>query len=123
MTFQINKIIDISLPLENTKFSMRTPKGFKKDMQFEMEVLKEHDSTEGGEQIVRGVHMRLHAGSHVDAPEHNTKGAAQITDLATQISDLILIFIGCLRGYLFVFLTLPHQAVMQGRYFAFLCLL
>ena len=85
MTFQINKIIDISLPLENTKFSMRTPKGFKKDMQFEMEVLKEHDSAEGGEQIVRGVHMRLHAGSHVDAPEHNTKGAAQITDLAPDV--------------------------------------
>jgi len=81
MAVDIKRIVDISLALENTKFTMRTPAGFKKDMQFQMEVLKEHDSAEGGEQIVRGVHMRLHAGSHVDAPEHNTKGAAQITDL------------------------------------------
>ncbi len=85
MTLRINKVIDISMALENSKFSMRTPPGFKKDMQFELEVLKEHDSAEGGEQIVRGVHMRLHAGSHVDAPEHNTRGAAQITDLAPDI--------------------------------------
>jgi kynurenine formamidase len=85
MAVAIRKIVDISLALENTKFTMRTPLGFKKDMQFEMEVLKEHDSAEGGQQIVRGVHMRLHAGSHVDAPEHNTKGAAQITDLAPSV--------------------------------------
>lgn len=85
MTIEIRRITDISLPLENTSFSMRTPAGFKKDMQFELEVLKEHDSEAGGEQIVRGVHMRLHAGSHVDAPEHNTRGAAQITDLAPEV--------------------------------------
>ena len=81
MAIAIKKIVDISFALENSKFSMRTPAGFKKDMQFELEVLKEHDSAEGGEQIVRGVHMRLHAGSHVDAPEHNTKGGTQITDI------------------------------------------
>jgi len=85
MTLKISKVIDISMALENSKFSMRTPVGFKKDMQFELEVLKDHDSAEGGEQIVRGVHMRLHAGSHVDAPEHNVKGAAQITDLAPEV--------------------------------------
>ncbi len=85
MNIEIKKIVDISLALENTKFSMRTPAGFKKDMQFQLEVLKEHDSAEGGNQIVRGVHMRLHAGSHVDAPEHNNKGGAQITDLAPSV--------------------------------------
>jgi len=81
MTLQIRKIIDISLELDDSKFAMRTPAGFKKDMQFQMEVLKEHDAAEGAGQIVRGVHMRLHAGSHVDAPEHMVKGGKQIQDL------------------------------------------
>ena len=81
MPLPIRKIIDISLELDDSKFAMRTPPGFKKDMQFQMEVLKEHDAAEGAGQIVRGVHMRLHAGSHVDAPEHMVKGGKQIQDL------------------------------------------
>jgi kynurenine formamidase len=81
MTLPIGKIIDISLELETKQYRMRTPPGFKKDMQFEIEVLKEHDAPGGAGQIVRGVHMRLHAGSHVDAPEHNVKGGKQIADL------------------------------------------
>jgi kynurenine formamidase len=64
---------------------MRTPAGFKKDMQFEMEVLKEHDAPGGAGQIVRGVHMRLHAGSHVDAPEHNVRGGTQIHQLPLEL--------------------------------------
>lgn len=44
-------------------------------------MLKEHDAPEGAGQIVRGVHMRLHAGSHIDAPEHNVKGGKQVQDL------------------------------------------
>src|SRR5262249_17184005 len=68
MSLAIEKIIDISLELDPKNFGMRTPAGFKKDMQFEMETLKEHDAPGGAGQIVRGVHMRLHAGSHVDAP-------------------------------------------------------
>ena len=56
---------DISLELDPKNFGMRTPAGFTKDMQFEMEVIKEHDSPGGAGQIVRGMHMRLHAGSHV----------------------------------------------------------
>jgi len=75
------KIIDISLELDPKNFAMRTPAGFKKDMQFAMEVIKEHDAPGGAGQIVRGVHMRLHAGSHVDAPEHNVCGGTQIHDL------------------------------------------
>src|SRR6202007_2180620 len=60
---------------------MRTPAGFTKDLQFAMEVRKEHDAPGGAGQIVRGVHMRLHAGSHVDAPEHNVRGGTQIHQL------------------------------------------
>src|SRR5262245_51265012 len=68
MSLAIEKIIDISLELDPKNFGMRTPAGFKKDMQFEMETLKEHDAPGGAGQIVRGVHMRLHAGSHVVRP-------------------------------------------------------
>jgi kynurenine formamidase len=81
MSLAIEKIIDISLELDPKNFGMRTPAGFKKDMQFEMETLKEHDAPGGAGQIVRGVHMRLHAGSHVDAPEHNVRGGTQIHQL------------------------------------------
>ena len=74
-------IVDISLALDARNFGMRTPAGFTKDLQFAMEVLKEHDAPGGAGQIVRGVHMRLHAGSHVDAPEHNVRGGTQIHQL------------------------------------------
>ena len=79
------KIVDISLELDPKNFAMRTPAGFKKDMQFEMEVIKEHDAPGGAGQIVRGVHMRLHAGSHVDAPEHNVRGGTQIHQLPLEL--------------------------------------
>src|ERR1700745_3768618 len=81
MSIEFRKIVDISLELDPKNFAMRTPAGFKKDMQFAMEVIKEHDAPGGAGQIVRGVHMRLHAGSHVDAPEHNVRGGTQIHDL------------------------------------------
>jgi arylformamidase len=81
MPLSIAKIVDISLELDDSKFCMRTPPGFKKDLQFQLEVLKEHDAPEGAGQIVRGVHMRLHAGSHIDAPEHNVRGGKQVQDL------------------------------------------
>jgi arylformamidase len=81
MPLSIRKIVDISLELDDSKFRMRTPPGFTKDLQFQLEVLKEHDAAEGAGQIVRGVHMRLHAGSHIDAPEHNVKGGKQVADL------------------------------------------
>lgn len=78
-------IVDLSLELDPANFAMRTPAGFKKDMQFEMEVIKEHDAPSGAGQIVRGVHMRLHAGSHVDAPEHNVRGGTQIHQLPLEL--------------------------------------
>jgi hypothetical protein len=81
MLLRPEAIIDLSLELDSRSFAMRTPAGFKRDMQFAMEVLKEHDAPGGAGQIVRGVHMRLHAGSHVDAPEHNVPGGTQIHEL------------------------------------------
>jgi arylformamidase len=87
-----DKIVDISLELDARNFGMRTPAGFTRDLQFAMEVLKEHDAPGGAGQIVRGVHMRLHAGSHVDAPEHNVRGGTQIHQLplALFIGDAII---------------------------------
>jgi len=79
------KMIDISLELDARNFHMRTPAGFKRDMQFEVEVIKDFDAAGGAGQIVRGVHMRLHAGSHVDAPEHNVRGGTQIHQLPLEL--------------------------------------
>ena len=92
MSIEFGKIVDISLELDAKNFAMRTPAGFTKDMQFEMEVIKEHDAPGGAGQIVRGVHMRLHAGSHVDAPEHNVRGGTQIHQLPLElfIGDAII---------------------------------
>jgi len=92
MSIEFRKIVDISLELDPKNFAMRTPAGFTKDMQFEMEVIKEHDAPGGAGQIVRGVHMRLHAGSHVDAPEHNVRGGTQIHQLPLDlfIGDAII---------------------------------
>jgi hypothetical protein len=42
MPLQYATIIVISLELDPANFAMRTPAGFTRDMQFEMEVLKEH---------------------------------------------------------------------------------
>ena len=92
MSVAINRIIDISLELDSAKYEMRTPPGFKRDMQFKLEVLKEHDAAGGAGQIVRGVQMRLHAGSHIDAPEHNVVGGTQIHQipLETFIGDAVV---------------------------------
>ena len=92
MTLSFGKIIDISMELDPKNFAMRTPAGFKKDMQFEIEVIKEHDAPGGAGQIVRGVHMRLHAGSHIDAPEHNVPGGIQVHQLPLDlfIGDAII---------------------------------
>jgi arylformamidase len=76
----MGEIVDISLPLDD-QFGMWTPGGFKRDMQFDLEVLKDFDSEEGAGQIVRGLHMRLHAGTHVDAEEHFVKGGKQVHEL------------------------------------------
>jgi arylformamidase len=75
------RLIDISLELDQRTFKMQVLDGFKRDMQFELELLKEHDADKGLGQVVRGVHMRLHAGSHIDAIEHFVKGGKQVHQL------------------------------------------
>jgi len=76
-------IIDISLELDASTYKMRSYEGFKKDMQFEVEVIKDYPGGLG--QIVRGAHMRLHAGTHVDAPSHMIKGGDDIHHLPLEL--------------------------------------
>jgi hypothetical protein len=44
MLLRPGNMIDLSVELDPKNFAMRTPTGFKEDMQFEMEVIKEHDA-------------------------------------------------------------------------------
>ncbi|MBI2912036.1 MAG: cyclase family protein [Chloroflexi bacterium] len=91
MTIAIGKIIDISLRLDDA-FHMHTPGGFNRDLQFALEVLKDYDAPGGAGQIVRGVHMRLHAGTHVDAQAHFVKGGNHVHELPlrTFIGDAVV---------------------------------
>lgn len=91
MTISIGKIIDISLPLDSS-YRMHTPTGFTRDLQFEVEVLKDFDAAGGAGQIVRGVHMRLHAGTHVDAPHHFVRNGKRVHDvpLSTFVGDAVV---------------------------------
>lgn len=91
MTIAIGKIIDISLPLDNS-YRMHTPTGFTRDLQFEVEILKDFDAPGGAGQIVRGVHMRLHAGTHVDAPHHFVRNGKRVHEipLNTFIGDAVV---------------------------------
>jgi len=41
MTLQHQTIVDVSLELDTNSYAMRTPTDFKKDVLFEMEVLKD----------------------------------------------------------------------------------
>lgn len=84
MPVRFSRLIDISLRLD-ARFSMHTPTGFTRDLQFQVEVLKEFDAPGGAGQIVRGVHMRLHAGTHVDAPEHFVEGGTQVHEIPLEM--------------------------------------
>ena len=64
---------------------MRTYEGFTKDMQFEIEVIKDYPGGLG--QIVRGAHMRLHAGTHVDAPLTWCRAASRFTTSRSTLSS------------------------------------
>src|SRR5262245_2069544 len=77
-----SRVIDISFELNPDTFRMQVPDGFDKDAQFEVEVIKPYSTGDG--QIVRAVHMRLHAGSHVDAPAHQLPTGKHIHELALE---------------------------------------
>ena len=81
------RVVDISLELDDKTFKMQVLEGFKFDMQFKVELMKSHDADKGLGQVVRGVHMRLHAGSHIDAPEHFVKGSGEQTGFV--LADLL----------------------------------
>jgi kynurenine formamidase len=85
-----SRMVDISLVLDQTNFKMQVLDGFEKDAQFELEVVKPYSTGDG--QIVRAVHMRVHAGSHVDAPAHQLPTGKHIHDLPLErfIGDAIV---------------------------------
>jgi arylformamidase len=95
------KIIDITLDLDSSNFRMRSYEGFTKDMQFEVEVIKDYPGGLG--QIVRGAHMRLHAGTHIDAPSHMVQGGQQVHDLS------LALFVGPA-----VIADVRHRGAKQG---------
>ena len=84
------RIIDLSIDLDVKTFHMRFYDGFKKNMEFDVEVIKDYPGGLG--QIVRGVHMRLHAGSHIDAPSHMLQGGLDMHEvpLAAFIGDAVV---------------------------------
>src|SRR3954468_21093872 len=86
----ISRVIDISMELDAGTFRIKVPDGFDKDCQFEVEGIKPYSSGDG--QIVRAVHMRLHAGSHVDAPAHQLPTGKHIHELAIErfIGDAVV---------------------------------
>jgi len=86
----VPRIIDISLDLDAENFRMRSYEGFKKNMEFEVEVIKDYPGGLG--QMVRGVQMRLHAGSHIDAPSHMLEGGLDMHEvpLAAFIGDAVV---------------------------------
>src|SRR5215212_11780746 len=86
-----SRAIDISFELDPETFRMQVPDGFDKDAQFEVEVIKPYSTGDG--QIVRAVHMRLHAGSHVDAPAHQLPTGQHIHELALDrfIGDALVV--------------------------------
>ncbi len=84
VTLRSGKLIDISLELNEKTFKMQVLEGFKRDMQFQLELLKSHEG-KGLGQVVRGVHMRLHAGSHIDAFEHFVPNGKQVHELPLEL--------------------------------------
>ena len=70
----MTKIVDISLALD-AGYRMHTPEGVK-NVQLAFETIKDYPG--GAGQFVSAVHMRLHNGTHVDAPMHFVEGGPSI---------------------------------------------
>ena len=94
MPLAISRIIDISLELDDSKnFGMRTPAGFKKDLQFQMEILKEHDAPrrERGRSCAACTCDCMRAATST-RPSTTCKGGKQVQDLPleTFIGDAVV---------------------------------
>lgn len=92
------RIVDISLPLDSG-YRMHTPEGVK-NVQLEFEQIKDYPG--GAGQYVSAVHMRLHNGTHVDAPMHFVQGGMTIDQLPLEtfcgpgvMADLTAVSEGC----------------------------
>ncbi|HET6190512.1 MAG TPA: cyclase family protein [Trebonia sp.] len=73
----LKTITDISLILDGS-YVHQTPDGVK-NVQLEFELIKDYPG--GAGQQVRAVRMRLHHGTHVDAPMHFVPGGAAINEI------------------------------------------
>jgi kynurenine formamidase len=73
----MSTVIDISLKLD-ASYRHLTPDGVP-NIQLEYELIKDYPG--GAGQLVHAFHMRLHNGTHVDAPMHFVPGGATISDL------------------------------------------
>ncbi|HET6193412.1 MAG TPA: cyclase family protein [Trebonia sp.] len=70
----MRNLVDISLSLD-ADYRHQTPEGVK-NVQLEFELIKDYPGGQG--QQVRAVRMRLHHGTHVDAPMHFVPGGATL---------------------------------------------
>jgi arylformamidase len=80
------RIVDISFPLDAATYRNNLPQSLLdrypgKPSGFEVEEVIGRNSPDSVGQLARGVKMRLHVGSHIDAPEHWIEGGKQIHDL------------------------------------------
>jgi arylformamidase len=81
-----SRIVDISFPLDARTYRNNLPQAIVsrypgKAIGFEIDQLIERGGPDSVGQVARGVKMRLHAGSHIDAPEHWIPGGKQIHEL------------------------------------------
>jgi len=86
MSLSGKRIVDISFPLDPRTYKNNLPDALLRNFAgkaigFEIEPLIERDSPFSVGQVARGVKMRLHSGSHIDAPEHWIEGGKQIHEL------------------------------------------
>jgi arylformamidase len=86
MSWPPKTIVDISFPLDPKTYKNNLPQRVLdqfagKACGFEIEPLIERGGPSSTGQVARGLKMRLHSGSHVDAPEHWIEGGKQIQDL------------------------------------------
>ncbi len=105
MKLEYSRVIDISLPLSHERYRNNLPKSMvdhfaARPIGFEVDTLITRDSQFSSGQLVRGVKMRLHAGTHVDAPEHWVEGGSQVQDLplSTFIGATVVVDVKARKG-------------------------